>query len=95
MGKRYILFCWLLVIPFLGAAKRSRPQVLVYGYGVDAYAAAVQSALSNLNTVWVVNGDRVMPELTTEPVSITRNDHLDAGIWANLLAGIKDRKSVV
>lgn len=89
MGKRYILFCWLLVIPFLGAAKRSRPQVLVYGYGVDAYAAAVQSALSNLNTVWVVNGDRVMPELTTEPVSITRNDHLDAGIWANLLAGIK------
>ena len=89
MGKLYILFCWLLVIPFLGSAQRKRPQVLVYGYGADAYAAAVQSAMSNLNTVWVVNGDRIMPELTTEFLSIANNAHLDAGIWANLLAATK------
>ena len=89
MGKRYILFCWLLVIPFLGSAQRKRPQVLVYGYGADAYAAAVQSAMSNLNTVWVVNGDRIMPELTTELLSVANNAHLDAGIWANLLAATK------
>ncbi|MEC3879408.1 FAD-dependent oxidoreductase [Parapedobacter sp. 10938] len=80
------------MIPFLGNAQRKRPQVLVYGYGADAYAAAVQSAMSNLNTVWVVNGDRIMPELTSEFISLTNNAHLDAGIWANLLAGTKKEK---
>ncbi|WP_262246476.1 FAD-dependent oxidoreductase [Parapedobacter soli] len=92
MDKRYVLFCLLLTIPFLGSAQRKRPQVLVYGYGADAYAAALQSAMSNLNTVWVVNGDRMMPELTSESVSIANNSHLDAGIWANLLAGIRKEK---
>ena len=92
MDKRYVLFYLLLMIPFLGSAQRKRPQVLVYGYGVDAYAAAVQSAMSNLNTVWVVNGDRAMPELTSEFISLTNNAHLDAGIWAGLLAGTKKEK---
>ena len=93
MGKRYVLFCWILVIPFLGMAKRERPQLLVYGYGADAYAAALQSAMSNVNTVWVINGDRMMPELTTEPLSIASGDYLDAGIWAGLLAGTKKEKA--
>lgn len=92
MDIRYVLFCWLLIIPFLGNAQRKRPQVLVYGYGADAYAAALQSAMSNLNTVWVVNGDRIMPELTSEFISLTNNAHLDAGIWANLLAATKKAK---
>lgn len=92
MDKRYVFFCLLLIIPFLGYAQRKRPQVLIYGYGADAYAAALQSAMSNLNTVWVVNADRMMPELTSEFVSITNNANLDAGIWANLLAAIKGGK---
>src|SRR5690606_21617345 len=92
MGVRYVLFGWLLIIPFLGAAQRKRPQVLVYGYGADAYAAALQSAMSNLNTVWVVNGDRIMPELTSQFITLTNNAHLDAGIWANLLAATKKEK---
>jgi len=93
MDKRYVLFYLLLMIPFLGSAQGKRPQVLVYGYGADAYAAAIQSAMSNLNTVWVVNGDRIMPELTSEFISLTNNAHLDAGIWANLLAGTKKEKA--
>src|SRR5690606_26692984 len=92
MVKRYMLFSLFLVIPFLGSAQRKRPQVLVYGYGADAYAAALQPAMSNLNTVWVVNGDRIMPELTSEFISLTNNVHLDAGIWANLLAATKKEK---
>src|SRR3546814_7887572 len=48
--------------------------------------------MSNLNTVWVVNGERLVPELTSEFVSLTNNAHLDAGIWAKLLAGTKKEK---
>lgn len=92
MDKRYVFFFLLLVVPFWGSAQRKRPQVLVYGYGADAYAAAIQSAMSNLNTVWVVNGDGMLPELTSEFVSLTNNAHLDAGIWAALLAGTKKEK---
>ncbi|MGV3762327.1 FAD-dependent oxidoreductase [Parapedobacter sp.] len=93
MDKRYVFFCMFLVIPFLGNAQRKRPQVLVYGYGPDAYAAAIQSAMSNLNTVWVVNGDRLVPDLTSEFISLTNNAHLDAGVWANLLAATKKEKA--
>lgn len=92
MDKRYVFFWLLFIVPFLASAQRKRPQVLVYGYGADAYAAAVQSAMSNLNTVWVINGDRVVPELTSESVSVTSNAHLDAGIWANFLAATKREK---
>lgn len=86
MYKRYLFFCLLLVLPFIGLPQSKRPQVLVYGYGVDAYAAALQSSMSNLNTVWVINGDKMMPELTSDMISITSNVNLDAGVWANLLA---------
>lgn len=86
MNKRYLLFCLLLTFPFQGVPQSKRPQVLVYGHGVDAYAAAVQSSMSNLNTVWVINGDKMMPELTSALVSIAANDNLDAGVWAVLLA---------
>ncbi len=92
MDKRYVLFCLLLIIPFLGSAQRKQPQVLVYGYGADAYAAALQSALSNLNTVWVINGNRTMPELTSEFFSLTNNANLDAGVWASLLSATKKEK---
>ncbi len=76
-----------MLLPLAGWGQRSKkPQVLVYGYGVDAYTAALQSSMSNLNTVWVVNGDQRMPELTTDFVEVASADGLDAGIWADLLA---------
>ena len=86
MNKRCLPFFLLLLIPLLGIPQRKRPQILVYGHGADAYAAALQSSMSNLNTVWVVNGDRMMPELTSDFNSIASSADLDAGVWASLLA---------
>src|SRR5690606_32201677 len=84
--KIRLSFCLVVILPLLGFAQSKRPQVLVYGYGADAYAAALQSAWSNLNTVWVVNGDKAVPELTSEMTTVTSSKGLDAGIWARLLA---------
>lgn len=85
--KRYLLFLVCLLLPFLGWSQRSkRPQVLVYGNGVDAYAAALQSAKSNLNTIWVLEGNQVAPGLTGQPVTLTSGIDLDAGLWADFLA---------
>src|SRR5690606_4343200 len=87
MNKKLRLsFYLVLIVPVICLAQSKRPQVLVYGYGVDAYAAALQSSWSNLNTVWVINGDKMVPELTSEMISIPSNAGLDAGIWAGLLA---------
>ena len=86
MNKLRLLLCCLMVFPLVGFSQSKRPQVLIYGNGVDAYAAALQSAMSNLNTVWVVEGDKIVPELTSEVISIESGINLDAGVWADLLA---------
>ncbi len=86
MDKLRLLICWLILIPFVAFSQGKRPQVLIYGSGVDAYAAALQSSMSNLNTVWVVDGDKIVPELTSSVISITSGKDLDAGLWADLLA---------
>ncbi|WP_257668443.1 FAD-dependent oxidoreductase [Parapedobacter tibetensis] len=88
MDKIYIRFCLLALLPLVGFSQSKRPQVLVYGSGVDAYAAAMQSSMSNLNTVWVVDSDKITPELTSEAISIESNVNLDAGIWADFLAKV-------
>lgn len=85
MNKLYIYFL-IFIAPLWSMSQSKHPEVLVYGYGPDAYAAALQSCMSNLNTVWVINGDKVMPELTSTVVSVDANTGLDAGIWAKLLA---------
>jgi len=87
MINRYILVFLTLFSPFCGFSQKNKGlQVLVYGYGADAYAAALQSSMSNLNTVWLVNGESMLPELTSEYVSVGSAAGLDAGIWADLLA---------
>ncbi len=86
MNRLCLLFCLLVAFPFVGFSQSKRPQVLIYGNGVDAYAAALQSSMSNLNTVWVLGGDQIAPELTSKFISITSGAHLDAGIWADFLA---------
>lgn len=86
MNNMRLLLCLLAIMPFFVFSQSKRPQVLVYGSGVDAYAAALQSAMSNLNTVWVVEGDQVARELTSDVTAIALGGGLDAGIWADFLA---------
>ena len=88
MRIRNLLFVLFISVPFWGwsQSKSKRPQVLVYGSGVDAYAAALQSAKSNLNTVWVLEGSQVAPALTAQPTTVTSGANLDAGLWADFLA---------
>lgn len=86
MNKRYTFFWLFLVLPFAGLSQSKQPQVLIYGSGADAYAAALQSAMSNLNTVWILEGDQMVPRLTTQATSIISGENLDAGLWADFLA---------
>ena len=87
MSKRNLFFLLFAALPFLAWSQKSkRPQVLVYGSGVDAYAAALQSAKSNLNTVWVLEDGQIAPELTAAAVTIEGGAGLDAGLWADFLA---------
>src|SRR5690606_34880395 len=41
----------------------------------------------NLNTVWILDDNQIVPELTTQSTVITSGENLDAGLWAELLAG--------
>lgn len=86
MNKRQLFFFLCVVLPFFGWSQSKRPQVLVYGSGADAYAAALQSAMSNLNTVWILEDEQIAPELTGGPTTIASGANLDAGVWADFLA---------
>src|SRR5690606_20954251 len=86
MNDMRLFLCLLAIMPFLVFSQSKRPQVLIYGHGVDAYAAAMQSAMSTLNTVWVLDGDQIAPELTSGTASVTSGNGLDAGLWADFLA---------
>ncbi|SEM05865.1 FAD dependent oxidoreductase [bacterium A37T11] len=74
-------------MPTVNKSKSKHPEVLVYGSGPDAYAAAVQSAKSGCNTLWVWGSDRVGGELISKPgiQQINSNAHMDSGIWAAFL----------
>lgn len=59
--------------------------MLVYGSGVVALSAAVQSARSNVPTLWVLDQQEVAGELTQQPLSVTGNSGLDGGLWMEIL----------
>lgn len=80
----YILF--LLWAPSLAHGQSKRPQVLVYGSGAGAFAAAMQSAMSNLNTIWLSPDDKLVTELTTQFSTVETHTQLDGGIWATILS---------
>jgi len=86
---------WLLLclVPFMGIAKDKGPTLFVYGNSVEAFAAAVQAARSNVPTLWVVNADVFTAELSQKQLSITSNDYMDAGIWLDLLMKISKSKT--
>lgn len=77
----------LVMDPALLSAQAKRPQVLVFGDGIDAYAAAIQAAKSNLHTVWIWERTTLAESMDITQGSIDSHQNLDAGIWADLLAG--------
>lgn len=87
MIRKPILLFFLSLLAFTTSGQSKKPQVIVYGSGADAYAAAVQSAKSNLITLWILDGKKIVPELTSSPTSIASGKQLDGGIWADFLAG--------
>lgn len=92
LTKKLILLI-LIISPALLLAQAKKPEVLIYGSGIEAYTAAIQSAKSNLNTVWVWEaGISVRDGLSELPQAIDTDHQLDAGIWADLLAGAKRHK---
>lgn len=82
-------FCIICLLPWnLSGQTRNirKPQVLVYGNNIAAYTAAIQSAKSNLTTIWITGSEEILvPELTKESLLIESNHNMDAGIWLQLL----------
>lgn len=80
-----------ILIPFYASVAKpsKKPQVLVYGNSIAAYTAAIQSAKSGLNTVWVTGGEthELVPELFGQNINQIHSARLDAGIWRQLLLG--------
>lgn len=91
--KKYIIFLFICLLPAWVFSQARKPEVLVYGDGVDAFAAALQSAKSNLHTVWVVPAPNLRSSMDLKQGAITRSDGLDAGIWADVLAGAMGSQS--
>lgn len=87
MCLRILLGCLLLFSFPLGsiAQKQEKPSVLVYGADVIALNAAVQSARSNVPTLWVLDQDEIAGELTSAPLSLHGNQRLDGGLWLEML----------
>jgi len=66
--------------------KPKKPEMLVYGSGALAFAAALQGAKSGVPTLWVTENEELIPELTGGGrLRIDNLPHLDGGIWLDLL----------
>src|SRR5690606_24246335 len=80
------IFLILLIIvqPCFGQ-KAKKPQVIVYGSDLLAFSVAVQSAKSSVPTIWLVEGEQLMPEFSSGHVQIENMPHLDGGIWMEIL----------
>ncbi|WP_437920696.1 hypothetical protein [Sphingobacterium sp. LRF_L2] len=92
---RYIVLSLLFVFlefPCM-AQKKQKPQVLVYGSGMLAFSAAVQSARSNVPTLWVVETDTLVPEFSTKQITVEEHAGLDGGIWLEILMDMALSKS--
>lgn len=86
-----IFSIFLLVLLFFFSAdakKKEKPKLLVYGAGVEAFAAALQGAKSNVSTLWIMKEDEILPDIPQDRFSVQGNDHLDGGIWMDLLMAL-------
>jgi len=92
--KFKLLVVLTVLIPLFGwAQKKQNPQMLVYGSDITAFTAAIQSAKSNVPTVWVLEGDEFLTEITTKTLQIPNNHQMDGGVWMNLLMRMAMSKS--
>ncbi len=78
------LLLFVIVQPCFGQ-KAKKPQVIVYGSDLLAFSVAVQSAKSSVPTIWLVEGEQLMPEFSSGQVQIENMPHLDGGIWMEIL----------
>ena len=81
------LFLSLFLQPTFGqkAKKAQKPQVLVYGDDILAFSIAVQSAKSNVPTLWLLKGEQLLPEFSRERIHLETMPHMDGGVWMDIL----------
>lgn len=87
-----ILLLLIAVQPCLGQ-KAKKPQLMVYGSDFLAFSVAVQSAKSSVPTLWLVDGDQLMPEFFNGRTEIETTPHVDGGIWMDILMEMALAKS--
>src|SRR5699024_3964915 len=80
-----ILLLVLLFFFSADAKKKEKPRLLVYGSGVEAFAAALQGAKPNVPTLWIMKENEFLPDMPKERFAVKGNDHLDGGVWMDLL----------
>lgn len=81
-----------LSIIFNLSAKEVKPQLLVYGDNIQAFAAALQSARSGVPTLWVMPSGDCCSELLGDTSNIANDNRLIGGIWMNLLQEVGSNK---
>jgi len=67
------------------SGKEVKPKVLVYGDNIEAFAAAMQSARSNVPTLWVVPSKTFCSGCFVNDNFKMVNDTLGGGIWSSIL----------
>lgn len=88
MNKGHHLLILLLLFNLtLLAQKRADIQLVVYGQGDAAFGAAVQSANSGIQTLWVNPDQSFESSLTQgdEILKVTSYQNLDGGLWGEFL----------
>lgn len=98
MGRTLLLLFFMLSVIACVAQKKkkqAKPQVIVYGHHADAFAAAVQSAQSGVETLWLIDSTAIGgPLVMGNPKTISSNHSLDVGSWANFLKGIANVEEI-
>ena len=85
MHKLILSFSLVCCMLLAYGQQNKKPRVLIYGDDMLAFAAAMQSAKSNVPTLWLLSGKTVAPELNAAGFSIANLPNLDGGIWMEVL----------
>lgn len=84
---KYLFISLLSLYSIDSFAQIKKSQVLIYGDNEAAWAAAVQSARSGVNTLWLRNQKDIGTHFIEDKrVQVNANDRLDAGLWAEFLS---------
>ena len=80
-----LLFCLSCLTLVALGQKKKQPAVLVFGNDILAFSAAVQSARSDVPTLWLLSSKEILPQWGTEALAISNYPNLDGGIWMEIL----------